>query len=518
MLTEGGVLARPGVAEVAVRPGTVSAPTGISRAGYDSDVPMGGANKRNPGGDYPDGRAAFMQSLYNGYVGCPWLSAPIDAIARTVTAGGLQIVPGPLADESVTPDKPPPAVQELQALLNFCNPYQDIIQLIRGTVTDLGIYGDAFIECVWLLGRIVALYALDPATMTVDADEHGDVLGYDQVVDTRERHFEPHEVIHISMDSPKGSLYGMGIGQKALLPVTTWLFAAAVVKETMKKGDPPKIHLDFPLEVQPSDVRDFRSQYQVRNLGSANIGNPITTRGLNSLTELQVGKLIEYAEVKREARDEILSVAGVPPSKVGIIESGNLGGGTGTDQDKTFRVNTCGPIASIVLEKLNFHITQESYGITDWVLEFVAVDWRDDKIVEDIRDERIRNGSWTLNNYLTDIGEPTIGPEGDVHVLVTSKEIITWDDLQSYSTAAVDAIKAKGVDAQAELATKRAAAAPVIHMPGAPGQEPPAGPPQGAPPSPAAGTPDTDKEPPTEAVAWRARVAEHYQRLLATAS
>ena len=34
--------------------------------------------------------------------------------------------------------------------------------------------------------------------------------------------------------------------------------------------------------------------------------------------------------------------------------------------------------------------------IRDWHLRFAEFDWRDSKIVEDIRDQRIRNGTWTL--------------------------------------------------------------------------------------------------------------------------
>lgn len=332
MLTESGTLTP--LAEAVKHVGTPitsgQQTTAASRAGFDSDVPMGGATKYQPGGDYADGRPDFMQSLYAAYTGCPWLSAPIDAIARTVTAGGLQIAVGGEATADTTPDAPTKQVQRLQQLLDFCNPHEDTIQLLRGVVTDLGIYGDAFIEVVWLLGAPVALYSLDPATMTVTADEHGVVTGYDQTVDTRTHSFEPSQVIHISMDAPKGSLYGMGIGQKALLPVTTWLFTAATIQETMRRGDPPHLHIDWPLEVPTDDVRRWGGQYAVKNLGTANIGNPILTRGNATLKELQVAKLADYLAIQNACRDTILSVAGVPPAQVGVIESGNLGGGTGS--------------------------------------------------------------------------------------------------------------------------------------------------------------------------------------------
>lgn len=511
---------------LAVVPSQQDPGAGVQRIGFDSDVPPGGAKRLNPGGDYPDGRAAFMTSLYNAYVGCPWLSASIDVVARTITAGGLQITPDTDADDDETPDEPPPAVQALQQLLDFCNPHQDIVQLFRGAITDLGIYGDCFLEVVWLLGLPVALYSLDPATMTVDADEHGQVNGYDQTIDNRTQHFEPDQVIHISMDAPKGSLYGMGTAQKALLPVTVWLFTEATIKETMRKGDPPSLHMDFPLEVQPPEVRTWRGQYRSTNLGTENIGNPITTRGGVKATELQIKKLETYIRIKESARDTILSVGGVPPAKVGVIESGNLGGGTGASQDKTFKTNTCGPVASIFLEKINYSLTVKAFGIDGWSVGFTDVDYRDDETVEKIRNDRLRNGAWTLNDYLTDIGQPTIGPEGDVHVLITTREIITWDQVQEYSAAAVAALQAKtdATKAQAEAAKTHADAAATAAANGVPLQPgvPPNGPPAATPPTSPAGTTPDEQDPPEKAetvpASWRARVAEHYRQLVTAGS
>lgn len=479
---------------------TPTKPPAPERSGYDVDVPLGGSTPTSPGGMYPDGRSAYLTELRACYISCPWLSAPIDTVARTVTAGGLLLTPD---DEGTDSQTKPPNVQALQDLLDFVNPSTDIRQLLRGAVVDLEIFGDAFLEVVWLLGRPVALHILDPATMTVLADEHGTVSGYEQNIDIRSATFEPHEVIHIDADSPYGSLYGVGTAQKAMLPVTIWLFTAALLKETMRKGNPPHIHMDFPLEVQQSEVRKWRGQYATQNLGAANIGAPITSRGGANLTELQPGKIPDLLATLDQARDTILSEAGVPPSKVGVIESGNLGGGTGVSQDKTFRVNKCDPIAAIVLEKLNYHLTDQGFGIEGWSLSLGEVDTRDDEVVEKIRDQRLRNGSWTLDRYLADIGEPTVGPEGggETHVLVDKTNIVLWADMPAMSAAMIAA--------KSKATADKAAVGP------GPGDEEPPGDPDGPEP----GDGEDEDGPPEEAaaVSWRRSVAEHYRRLVGAA-
>jgi hypothetical protein len=425
-------------------------PTQPPPRGFVAGIPMGGTTQANAGDYGGTTRQDFMGQLYEAYLACPWASASVDTVARTVTAGGLSLVPQVDNTEGDLPTPAPTAeVLRAQGLLDFINPREDARQLYRGVISDLQVFGDAFLEVVWFLSLPVALYSLDCPSMIPIADEHGVVTGYSQVLDgARIAHFEPHEVIHISLDSPRGGIYGVGPTQKNLLPITSWLFTAALLKETMRKGNPTSLWADFPLEAADSDTEIWWQKYQVRNLGISNIGNPILSRGGAALVEMHERKIAEYLATLKDVRDTILSGYGVPPSKVGVIESGNIGGGTGTAQDKTFRVNTCGPYDELALEKINFHLLRQGFGVDGWKIKSGEVDWRDDKIVEDIRDQRLRNGSWTLNRYRNEIGEPPVDG-GDVPVLVDRQNLVAWADLAALSKAAVTTAAATGSTSQA---------------------------------------------------------------------
>jgi len=95
-----------------------------------------------------------------------------------------------------------------------------------------------------------------------------------------------------------------------------------------------------------------------------------------------------------------------------------------------------------VLEKLNFYIVQRGFKIQGWHLKFGEVDMRDSKTIEEIRDIRLRNGSWTLDRYRADIGEPGVDG-GDTAVLVDRQNLVLWRDMVAYSRAGV-AAKLKG--------------------------------------------------------------------------
>lgn len=432
------------------QPVSEAAPTAPARApersGFEYGVPPGGLTEYNQGigQSTQSDRRSLMQQLYEAYLACPWSWASVNAIARTITAGGL-VTDWDNDDDEGDEDAPdkPANVQAMERLFGYCNEREDIRQLMRGVITDLLVFGDAFIEVVWI-GRLpVALYSLDSPTTRPLSDEHGRVTGYVQITEFGQRAtFEPHEVIHISLDSPRSGLFGVSPTQAALLPITTWLFAAATLKETFRKGNPPDIHVDFPSGMSQTDINRWDAMYATRNLGPRNIGVPKITKGGAVIKELQQGKLAEYLDTLTQKRDEILAAYGVPPAQAGVIESGNLGGGTGESQRKTFLTNTCQPIAELVLEKINFHIAQQGFGVEGWHVKFGEVDLRDSETIEKIRDMRIRNATWTINRARVDIGEPPVDGGNDP-VLIDRQNLVLVRDLEALSQAGV-AAKARG--------------------------------------------------------------------------
>lgn len=407
---------------------TLAPPTAaqVRRTGYEYGLPLNVQNTSSLTSATSE-RQQVLAQLHQAYMSCNWVSASVDLIARTVTAGGLQVV-AEAKEEGETPQDTPEVVR-LKRLLRFTNPREDMVQLLRNVATDLLLFGDAYIEVVYLLGEPVALYTLDATTMTVIADQHGEVSGYIQDVDgVRKAEFDADQVIHISLDAPRGGLYGVSPAQKCLLPVTAWLFTMATLKECFRRGDPPRLHVDL-AHFQDNDVQRWREQYRVYNLGPKAVGEPVVTTGGGVVGVLDGRKVTDYLDADRQLRDQIISSFGVPPAKLGIIETGNLGGGTGEAQDKTFRVNTIIPIANLILEKLNFHLLQQGFGIIDWHLEFEEIDYRDSKVVEEIRETRLRAGAYTLNRWRAEIGEPPV-EGGDDPIFMERTFIADWANMQ----------------------------------------------------------------------------------------
>lgn len=489
------------VAEAAPAKAALTPPTAaqVRRVGYEYGVPLNTAATSSQIAATSE-RQQVLAQLHQAYMSCNWVSACVDLIARTVTAGGLQIVADTVDTDGDVPPEPD-QVTRIRRLVRFVNPREDMVQLLRCVATDLMLFGDAYIEVVELLGEPVALYTLDSTTMTVISDQHGEVSGYVQDVDgVRTARFEPDQVIHISLDAPRGGLYGVSPAQKVLLPVTAWLFTMATIKECFRRGDPPRVHVDLN-HMQDPDVQRWREQYRVFNLGPKAVGEPLVTTNDGKVQVLDQRKVIDYLAADKQLRDQIIGAFGVPPAKLGIIETGNLGSGSGESQDKTFRVNTVIPIANLILEKLNYHLVQLGFGIQGWHLEFGEIDYRDSKVIEEIRDTRLRNGSYTLNRYRDEIGEPPV-EGGNDPVLVDRQNLVLWSQMARMSEAMIAQHAAPGVTAGMQV--QGVTLQPEQQTPPtAPQDEPPADQPDSGP------RPDPQDEPEPEE-AWDTA----YQRFL----
>lgn len=416
------------------------------RAGFEYGIGQSGLNEWDQGVGAATGtdRRSMLAQLNEAYLACPWAWACVNAIARTITAGGLEMEWDPADGEEREQPPKPPEVLALERMLAYCNPTESIIKILRGVIADLQVFGDAYLEVVWVGTQPVALYSLDCPSMMPVTDPHGAVIRYVQQTDQGQRaEFEPREVIHISLDSPRSSIFGVSPTQAAMLPITGYLFGAATLKEIFRKGNPPLIHADLPSNYSQGEINKWTAQHMTRNVGPRNIGVPIVTKGGATVNELAANRTVDYIKYLDQRRDEILACYGVPPAKVSVIESGNLGGGTGEAQDRTFLVNTCQPTAELVLEALNWHLARLGFGVDGWRIKFRDVDMRDSKTIEEIRDLRIRNGIWTLDRARADVGEPSTAG-GDEPVLIDRQNLVLWSHMADMSAANIASKAAKG--------------------------------------------------------------------------
>ncbi|MEK7717309.1 MAG: phage portal protein, partial [Pseudomonadota bacterium] len=267
---------------------------------------------------------------------------------------------------------------------------------------DVYVFGNAFLELVpGPNGKPRELWNLDATTMRVKADEHGGIMGYIQVprfATTRSQtgrvEFEPREVIHFKLGTKGSTLYGLSPLASLILPITVDKFAQVYNRAFFING--AKIRGAFIMKnASPEQVERNRDYMKERAKNPDTAHSDLVMEGDIDFKQIGVNqKDMEFLQLREFTRNEILAVFGVPPSKVSIIDTGNIGSGTGEHQTQTFYEETILPFQMRVAEKINKHVIRKGFGITDWSFQFNkrAIDEKDQAEIFNVY---LQNGVFT---------------------------------------------------------------------------------------------------------------------------
>ncbi|HAM34570.1 MAG TPA: phage portal protein [Elusimicrobia bacterium] len=324
-----------------------------------------------------------------------WVRAVVSVICKAVTARGYSLVPA-------KPDADPKNAELLQEFFGNCNPNDTLLEILDDLARDVYVFGNAFLELVpGPDGKPRELWNLDATTIRVKADEHGGITGYVQVprfATTRNQtgrvEFEPREVIHFKLGTKGATLYGLSPLASLILPITVDKFAQVYNRSFFLNG--AKIRGAFIMkDATPEQVERNREYMAARAKNPDTAHSDLVMEGDIDFKQIGVNqKDMEFLELRSFTRNEILAVYGVPPSKVSIIDTGNIGSGTGEHQTQTFYDETILPFQMRVAEKINKHVIRKGFGISDWSFQFNkrAIDEKDQAEIFNVY---LQNGVFT---------------------------------------------------------------------------------------------------------------------------
>ncbi|MCG3205722.1 MAG: hypothetical protein KCHDKBKB_02445 [Elusimicrobia bacterium] len=309
--------------------------------------------------------------IYNQmYEQTSWVRAVVGVICKSVTARGYTLVPS----------KPNPDQQNAEALSEFfsnCNPNDTFLEILDDITRDTHVFGNAFMEVVrGADGKPKELWNLDATTVRVKANEHGLIQGYVQMpkyslaAKSGRVDFEPHEIIHFKLGTKGATLYGLSPLASLILPITVDKFAQIYNRAFFINGG--KIKGAFIMKNSTAEQVERNREFlnaRARNPDLAHAD--LVLEGDTEYRQIGVNqKDMEFLDLREFTRNEILAVYGVPPSKVSIIETGNIGSGTGEHQTQTFYDETILPFQMRLAEKITKRIIRQGFGIQDWSFQF----------------------------------------------------------------------------------------------------------------------------------------------------
>lgn len=414
--------------EAAKRSRKAKGPKNLSMA-WDATA-LGGLAAR----DLVDDREK-KDTYYKVYCGNQWVSGCVGAIAKRMTSGGWECV-------EVEKGKGKKGnKRRIEDLLLLDNLEEDILQMLRSIVTDKLVFGEAFCELGFSGGTLSNLYMIDGITMTTHFDKHGVVTGYTQRLEksTDTVQFEPREIVRWWLPDPRAK-------KKALSPIEllkdpVWLDRNMVTwgERFFRQGGKPSYWVEMGPDSDESDATRYIEWYKENYTGVEAAHIPVAMYSGSKIHEYGKGSIeLDFAKSEDKQRDRVLVVYGVPPAMLNIIESGNIGGGTGESQNKAFIYNTVAPIEQLIMEKFNYRVVRQGMAITDWKVATRHADYRDDKEIADIEDKGLKNGSLTINEARQGRGRESV-PGGDVPVMIAGNAITPVSRLETMAQEQTDA-------------------------------------------------------------------------------
>ena len=198
----------------------------------------------------------------------------------------------------------------------------DFQKILQDMVSSLMIFGDAYAERIFSSsGALEYLRPVDTASMRIDCDEHGREFMYIQRVLHRRVNFYPDEMVHFSINSIGGRVYGITSLQSVINTVRTKFCAQNYNTEYFRRpGLPRSLYISKNLSKAQND----------RIISELKKATPQTdiwiNAGMGEVSHAQVAPSnqdMQFVELMNFLRQEIIAAMGVPPVFLGITEGSN---------------------------------------------------------------------------------------------------------------------------------------------------------------------------------------------------
>lgn len=385
---------------------------------------------------------------------CSFFDACVRQIARDVVGGGYDLVDvesesgadaAEAAAEGAEEDSEKAAIRRF---LDDPNTGEEtILGLVENMVIDLGLCGWMAMEVARNEGRTIGgLYHMPASPLRVHKDGNkfcmivGTVrrwfkrFGYAKDVDEntgQERDpgagtaadnpltgvpFKPaHEVIFYKTYSPSSAYYGApnilpAIGSvRALIGIRDYNLSffenygvpAAMVTLT---GEWDENAVKYITDFIDTEIKGTNNAHKTIVVNPPE-GGTIEWKPL--IVEVKEGHFKLYFQ---NLRDEVLVCYKMPPYRIGIAETGSLGGSTAAESTHIYIDSIVRPIQEIVNGLMTRKIIRDGLGSARWAFRLRELDLRDLKAIVDRDVILFGLGAMTANDILEDIGRKRLDP------------------------------------------------------------------------------------------------------------
>lgn len=322
------------------------------------------------------------------YAAHPWVYAAVHAIATAAASVRFRILKN---GAEVKDDK-------TLAIFNQPNPYMTWFEFMEATFCYTELTGNCFWEEVYDKDEnLIALLPLRPDKMRITPHPKRKIANYRYKPSSKgdEILFDPEEITHIKYFNPANEYWGVGPAAAAENGIIQDFWAVAYNKGYFKRGAEPGFVLETDNSLTDMAFSRLLESWKKRHQGVDKTHVPaILEEGLKYKPIGISQKDMQFLELRKMSREEVLGVFRVPPILVGIMEAASYA--TAREQKKSFWMDN----VLVKLQRLEGIINQSlmpSELEFKFVTESITSIIEDEQVAANIANQYVTHGIMTIN-------------------------------------------------------------------------------------------------------------------------
>jgi len=249
---------------------------------------------------------------------------------------------------------------EFIALLENPNPYISGYQLRELTSMSLELTGNAYMGMEFgdkRNGIPIEIWPIPAVNMKPVSSKTAPIDHYLYTINGQTIRYEFNEVIHLQFMNPTSFFYGQGSLEAVKNSVITDIYAAAWNKYFFKNAARPDAVFEVDNVLGEDVKKRVLAGWAAMHKGSGNRGKTAILEGGLKLKEMGWNHSdMEFTNLRKMMREEVLGAFGVPPAMVGIMEYANYA--NVKEQKEIFWKHTMLPRVRSIQDKITMRARQ----------------------------------------------------------------------------------------------------------------------------------------------------------------
>lgn len=280
-----------------------------------------------------------------------WVYACVSIIAKSISKARFRLYQNKGSDEYEEISS-----HQIIDLIENPNPFETKYEFLYRIITHLQLTGDSYIYVAKdKIKSMREMYVLQPENIEIIPSATDFIKEYILKDSKSTQFFSVDEIVHFKLPSPDNPYYGVSPLSACAMSVNIDEYQHKYQMRFYQNSAIPPVVLETEQGLDEASIKRLRRDWERLHKTDSNYGRTaILERGLKLKSVGVNPRDLDWLASNRVTRDDILSIYGVPPALLGLMEDTNRA--NGDTQEYTFHRQVVEPLLTMIDEKLTKEI------------------------------------------------------------------------------------------------------------------------------------------------------------------